>query len=74
MNSIVGQTSILMVRRPLHSHLQVGLFCLLRFGQLNYLGGNPAFKVYDVNPETFEIMDARVIFSTTTTLWTLEQD
>ncbi|XP_006463350.1 hypothetical protein AGABI2DRAFT_194192 [Agaricus bisporus var. bisporus H97] len=25
--------------------------------------GNPAFKVYDVDPDTFEVMDARVFFS-----------
>lgn len=28
-------------------------------------GGNPAFKIYDVDPDTYEIMDARVYMSTT---------
>lgn len=27
------------------------------------IGGNPAFKIYDVDPDTFEIMDSRVYFS-----------
>lgn len=27
------------------------------------LGGNPAFKVYDVDPDTYEIMDSRVFVS-----------
>lgn len=27
------------------------------------LDGNPAFKVYDVDPDTYEIMDARVYIS-----------
>lgn len=26
-------------------------------------GGNPAFKVYDIDPDTFEIMDARTYMS-----------
>jgi hypothetical protein len=26
-------------------------------------GGNPQFKVYDVDPDTYEIMDARVFMS-----------
>jgi hypothetical protein len=29
-----------------------------------HLGGNPAFKVYDVDPDTYEIMDSRVFRST----------
>jgi hypothetical protein len=24
-----------------------------------YVAGNPAFKLYDVDPDTYEIMDAR---------------
>lgn len=27
------------------------------------LDGNPSFKVYDVDPDTYEIMDARVFMS-----------
>lgn len=27
------------------------------------LGGNPAFKVYDVDPDTYEIMDAKTYSS-----------
>jgi len=26
-------------------------------------GGNPAFKIYDVDPDTFEIMDVKVYTS-----------
>lgn len=26
----------------------------------NMIGGNPAFKLYDVDPDTFEVMDANV--------------
>jgi hypothetical protein len=26
-------------------------------------GGNPAFKLYEIDPDTFEVMDASVIFS-----------
>lgn len=26
-------------------------------------GGNPSFKMYDVDPDTYEIMDARVFTS-----------
>lgn len=27
------------------------------------LGGNPAFKIYDVDPDTFEVMDMKVYYS-----------
>ncbi len=27
------------------------------------LDGNPAFKIYDVDPDTYEIMDSRVYMS-----------
>lgn len=37
------------------------------FGKINQIGpligGNPAFKVYDVDPDTYEIMDSRVYIS-----------
>jgi hypothetical protein len=26
-------------------------------------GGNPAFKVYDIDPDTFEVMDVKVYSS-----------
>lgn len=30
---------------------------------LRHLGGNPAFKIYDVDPDTFQVMDMRVYIS-----------
>jgi sphingomyelin phosphodiesterase len=28
------------------------------------LGGNPAFKLYDIDPDTYEILDAKVFMGT----------
>ena len=32
---------------------------------VSFTGGNPAFKFYDIDPDTYELMDVRVFFANT---------
>lgn len=42
---------------------QTADFAALVSPALTPTSGNPAFKVYDLDPDTFEVLDAKVFFS-----------
>ena len=38
------------------------------------VGGNPAFKVYDIDPDSYEIMDVRSYYSVLSLLYTFDSE
>jgi hypothetical protein len=52
------------------SLLEVRIIHLLDKADINELqtGGNPAFRIYDVDPDTYEIMDSLTYFSKSLTI------
>jgi hypothetical protein len=52
------------------SLLEVRIVHLLNKADVNELetGGNPAFRIYDVDPDTYEIMDSLTYFSKSLTI------